>query len=250
MHAYAAADCDLYQFTRRVFSCFASHHHARLGRLWRRAKWVGALRRDMPNRRSKILLIEDDREAAAVIAEELTQRGFALEVANGGGEGLFLVMRTAPDLILCDLSMPSMSGFEVLQKLNEIAPRSGKIPFLFLTGMSDRDNELKARRLGADDYITKPIDFDRLVLIINARLNATVASRGDAKVSLSDRQIEVLSLVASGLTSAEIADELRLSRRTIDFHIDCARSKLNATTRSEAVIKAAASGLIKPVRKN
>jgi DNA-binding NarL/FixJ family response regulator len=203
----------------------------------------------MPNRRRKILVIEDDREAAALIAEELSQHGFDVEVANGGGEGLFLVMQAAPDLILCDLSMPSMSGFEVLERLNEIAPRPGKIPFLFLTGMSDRDNELKARRLGADDYITKPIDFDRLVLIINARLNA-VRTRGDTRVSLSNRQIEILSLVANGLTSAAIADELRLSRRTVDFHIDSARTRLNATTRSEAVIKAAASGLIKPLRES
>jgi DNA-binding NarL/FixJ family response regulator len=203
----------------------------------------------MPSRRSKILLVEDDREAAAVIAEELVQRGFDVKVANSGGEGLFLVMQAAPDLILCDLSMPSMSGFEVLQRLNEIAPRTGKIPFVFLTGMSDRDNELKARRLGADDYVTKPIDFDRLVLIISARLSAA-NGKGDSGVSLSDRQVEILSLVAGGLTSVEIADELQLSRRTVDFHIDSARAKLNATTRSEAVIKAAANGLIKPARQS
>jgi DNA-binding NarL/FixJ family response regulator len=202
----------------------------------------------MPNRR-KILLIEDDREAGALIAEELTQRGFDVEVAHSGRDGLLSVMQAAPELILCDLSMPSMSGFEVLQRLNGIAAHSAKIPFVFLTGMSDRDNELKARRLGADDYVTKPIDFDRLILIINARLNAG-GSRGDARVSLSDRQIEILSLVANGLTSAEIADELRLSRRTVDFHIDSARTRLNATTRSEAVIKAAASGLIKPLRQS
>jgi DNA-binding NarL/FixJ family response regulator len=202
----------------------------------------------MPNRR-KILLIEDDREVGVLIAEELTQRGFDIEVAHGGRDGLLSVMQAAPDLILCDLSMPSMSGFEVLERLNQIASLSGKIPFLFLTGMSGRDNELKARRLGADDYITKPIDFDRLVLIINTRLNAA-RTRGEARVSLSDRQIEILSLVANGLTSAEIAEELQLSRRTIDFHIDSARAKLNATTRSEAVIKAAANGLIKPIRES
>ena len=67
-------------------------------------------------------------------------------------------------------------------------------------------------------------------------------------MSLSQRQIEILSLVANGLTSAAIADELQLSRRTVVFHIESARTKLNATTRSEAVIKAAASGLIKPLR--
>jgi CheY-like chemotaxis protein len=63
-----------------------------------------------------------------------------------------------------------MSGYEVLERLNDLAPRLGRIPFVFLTALADRDNELRARRLGADDYVTKPIDFDMLETIINARL--------------------------------------------------------------------------------
>ena len=65
------------------------------------------------------------------------------------------VMRSAPDIILCDVSMPTMTGFEVLERLNEIAPRLGRIPFVFLTALADRENELKGRRLGADDYVSK-----------------------------------------------------------------------------------------------
>jgi DNA-binding NarL/FixJ family response regulator len=207
---------------------------------------MGRQRRRMPDARTKILLIEDDREAAALIAEELVERGFDIDIARGGQEGLLFIMKITPDLILCDLSMPSMNGFEVLQRLNDNAPNFGKVPFVFLTGLSDRDNELKARRLGADDYVTKPIDFDRLVLIINARLADITGGKGEIAPSLSDRQTEILAMVASGQTSAVIAGKLQLSRRTIDFHIDAARSKLNATTRLEAVVKATAYGLIKP----
>src|SRR6266849_3977768 len=67
-----------------------------------------------------------------------------------------------PDLVLCDINLPVMSGFEVLERLNALAPRLGRIPFVFLTALTDRDSELRARRLGADDYVTKPIDFDML----------------------------------------------------------------------------------------
>jgi len=200
----------------------------------------------MPDARSKILLIEDDREAAALIAEELRERGFEINVAHSGQEGLLSIMTTTPDLVLCDVSMPSMTGYEVLQRLNEIGPRFGKVPLVFLTGLADRDSELKGRRLGADDYVTKPIDFDRLVLIINARLAGVARAEAKFKPSLSDRQIEILTFVAHGQTSAQIAQKLHLSRRTVDFHIDNARIKLNATTRTEAVMKATASGLIKP----
>jgi PleD family two-component response regulator len=69
--------------------------------------------------------IEDNREAASLIAEELVDRGFDVGIAHGGQEGLMAVMTATPDLILCDVSMPGMTGFEVLERLNEIAPESG-----------------------------------------------------------------------------------------------------------------------------
>lgn len=95
--------------------------------------------------------------------------------------------------------------------------------------------------------MSKPIDFDRLVFIINARLAGVARSRLLPKIAeLNDREIEVLTWVSRGKTSIEIAGKLRLSKRTVDFHIDNARIKLHAGTRTEAAIKAAASGLIKP----
>ncbi len=195
----------------------------------------------------KIQCIEDDRDTAGLIAEELADRGFEVSVAYGGQEGLMAIMSATPDLILCDISMPAMTGFEVLERLNEIAPRLGRIPFVFLTALADRETELKGRRLGADDYITKPIDFDRLVFIINARIAGIARTKLLPKIAkLNDREIEVLTWVSRGNTSTEIARKLRLSKRTVDFHVDNARIKLRAATRTEAATKALASGLIKP----
>ena len=106
--------------------------------------------------------------------------------------------------------MPGMTGFEVLERLNEIAPRLGRIPFVFLTALADRDTELKGRRLGADDYVTKPIDFDRLLYIIDARIAGIARSRLLRKiVKLNERELEILTLVSRGKTSAEIARKLR-----------------------------------------
>lgn len=197
--------------------------------------------------RKKILCIEDDRETAVLIAEELVARGFHVNIAHSGQEGLLAIMKTTPDLVLCDISMPAMGGFEVLERLNEFAPRLGRIPFIFLTALADRENELKGRQLGADDYITKPIDFERLVFIINARIAGVARTKLLPKATqLSDREIEVLTLVARGMTSSEIARKLCLTKRTVDFHIDNARIKLRAATRTEAVVKAVRSDLIKP----
>ena len=201
----------------------------------------------MADANRKILCIEDDRETAALIAEELSEHGFRVIIAHSGQEGLLSIMKATPDLVLCDISMPFMTGFEVLERLNEIAPRLGKIPFVFLTALTDRADELRGRRLGADDYVTKPIDFERLAHIINARLVGVARTkRLPRRAELNDRQIQVLTWVARGMTSAEIARKLRLSKRTVDFHINNARIKLRAATRAEAAIKAVADGLIEP----
>jgi DNA-binding NarL/FixJ family response regulator len=201
----------------------------------------------MPAATRKILCIEDDRETAALIAEELIDRGYEVTLAHDGREGLAAILKTMPDLVLSDISMPVMSGFEVLERLTSLAPRFSKMPFVFLTALTDRDNELKGRQLGADDYVSKPIDFDMLETIINARLAGVARSSLWPKtVALNDREVEVLTWAARGKTSTEIARILGLTKRTIDFHIDNAREKLGAATRTEAVLKAATGKLIEP----
>ncbi|MGP0091404.1 MAG: response regulator [Xanthobacteraceae bacterium] len=201
----------------------------------------------MADNRKKILCIDDDRETAALIAEELVDRGFEVNLAHDGREGFMAILQSMPDLVLCDINLPIMSGFEVLERLSALAPRLGHIPFIFLTALTDRENELKGRQLGADDYVTKPIDFDILVTIINARLVAVARTEMWPKnVKLNDREVEALTWVARGKTSTEIADILGLTKRTVDFHLDNARVKLGAATRTEAAIKAATGKLIEP----
>jgi CheY-like chemotaxis protein len=85
----------------------------------------------MAHARRKILCIEDNRETAALIAEELIDHGFEVSTAFNGREGLLAIMKATPDLVLCDISMPTMTGFEVLERLNEFAPRLGRIPSCF-----------------------------------------------------------------------------------------------------------------------
>ena len=208
---------------------------------------VSSRDRRMAEARKKILCIEDDRESAALIAEELVERGYEVSIAHDGREGLAAILKTMPDLVLSDISMPVMSGFELLERLVALAPRFSKMPFVFLTALTDRDNELKGRQLGADDYVTKPIDFDVLAAIITARLAGVARTEVWPKlVELNDREVETLTWAARGKTSSEIAQILGLTKRTVDFHIDNARAKLGSATRTEAVLKAATGRLIEP----
>lgn len=203
--------------------------------------------RSMAEIKKRILCIEDDRETAALIAEDFDERGYDVMQAHDGHSGITTILREKPDLVLCDISMPILSGFEVLERLTAMAPRLENMPFIFLTALADRQSELKGRSLGADDYVTKPIDFDILATIVAARL--VHVARSDVwpkKIDLNNREIETLTWAARGKTSAEIAEIVGLKKRTIDFHIDNARTKLGVATRIQAVVKAATGGLIEP----
>ena len=201
----------------------------------------------MPPVPTRLLCIEDDRDTAELIAEELRDRGFEVIVAFDGQEGLAAILRERPDLVLSDVSMPVMSGFEMLEKLTAMAPVIARLPVIFLTALADRDNELKGRKLGADDYVTKPIDFDLLETILRQRLARTRRTEiWPIDKALNEREVETLTWAAKGKTSAEIAIILGLAKRTVDFHIDNAREKLGVATRIEAAIKAAKGGLIEP----
>jgi DNA-binding NarL/FixJ family response regulator len=201
----------------------------------------------MAEARRKVLCIDCDDAVAAQVAEELTSRGFDVVLAADGHEGFVTILKLMPDLVLSEIGLPVMSGFEVLERLNALSPRLGHVPFVFITALADRDNELRARRLGADDFVAKPLDFDVLEMIVNARL-ARVA-RSDAAPTLgmlNEREISALTWVARGKTSAQIAGLIGLSKRTVDFHLDNARIKLGAATRTQAAIRAAVGRLIEP----
>src|SRR5262249_42702351 len=93
-------------------------------------------------RKQKILSIESNRKTATAIAKELSDRGFKPSTAHDDQEGLVAILKEKPDLVLCDIDLPIMSGFEVLERLIDIAPRFGRMPFVFMTGQAGRKDEL------------------------------------------------------------------------------------------------------------
>jgi DNA-binding NarL/FixJ family response regulator len=195
----------------------------------------------------RILLIEDDAETAELIAEDLQERGYIVSIEPDGNAGLSAILKTEPDLVLCDINMPGMTGFEVMERLIALAPRLDWVPFVFLTARTDRDSELKGRRMGADDYVTKPVDFEILASIIDARLGKSLRSEAWSRhVALNERELECLTWSARGKTSPEIAKIVSISKRTVNFHIENACRKLNVSTRTEAVVKATSGRLIDP----
>ena len=193
---------------------------------------------------SKILCIEDDGQTAGLLSEALTELGHQTTVARNGQEGLTAILSDKPDLVICDVRMPEMTGFQLLERLAAAGSDYSDIPFVFLTALGDRDSELMGRRLGADDYLTKPIDFEMLGTVIQNRLRRSRGPRRKSDYHLTEREREVLTWVGRGKTSSEIATILGLSERTVNFHCDQAMKRLDVSNRAQAVAKAVSERLL------
>ncbi|MCM8738673.1 response regulator transcription factor [Azospirillum sp. A1-3] len=197
----------------------------------------------MANTPKCILCIEDDPDTRELLVEELEEAGFAVTAAADGVNGLEVLKRSRPDLILCDIDLPGVSGLDVLQSVPELGFGMRAIPFVLLTAHGQRENQLAARRLGCDEYIVKPIDFELLVEVIHNRIaRSPVSMRSD--IHLTEREREALTWSARGKSSADMAALMRVSERTVNFHIDNAIRKLGVATRIQAAVKASLLGLV------
>jgi CheY-like chemotaxis protein len=118
---------------------------------------------------AKILLIDDDENITQVLGKYLRKHGYDVTSVNSGREGIRVASALLPDLVVCDLDMPGMDGYEVLASLRQ-DPRLTEIPVVFLTGRAAPDQIRQGMNLGADDYLTKPVDLNNLLRAIEARL--------------------------------------------------------------------------------
>ena len=124
--------------------------------------------------REKILIVEDNEMNRDMLSRRLERRGYEVSVAADGRQGIEVAMAIIPDLILLDLSLPEIDGWEVARRL-KTEPGTRSIPIIALTAhamIGDRDEAIAA---GCNDYDTKPIEFQRLVAKIEGLLSAPVS---------------------------------------------------------------------------
>ena len=117
-----------------------------------------------------ILLIEDNPEILANTGEILEMAGYSVLLAENGQVGVKTALATRPDLVVCDIMMPVLDGYGVLQIFNQNAQLAG-VPFIFLTAKTDRTDQRRGMELGADDYLTKPFNKTELLSAIAGRLS-------------------------------------------------------------------------------
>lgn len=197
----------------------------------------------------RILVIEDEPEMRRNLVTILRLEGFQPLQAENGRVGVDLAIKEKPDLVLCDVMMPELDGHGVIAALqNEAATMN--IPFIFLTAKGEKTDVRAGMNLGADDYLTKPIDKTELLFAVRARLaRAEQLSRREVSINfdsyepltrlgLSPRVAEALLWVAQGKTNSEIAQILGITESTVKKHLLEIFQKLNVETRSAAALRA------------
>lgn len=135
-----------------------------------------------------ILCVEDEPDLREDLAEELEAAHYAVIAVGNGRDALHQLETIRPDLILCDIVMPGMSGYEVLDILRTTRPDLADVPFVFLTAQAGSEQIVRGKRAGADDYLVKPIDFDLMLATIQARLGQM--SRVQDKLNTEIRRMD------------------------------------------------------------
>jgi len=198
----------------------------------------------------KILIVDDDNTLRVALTRYLQDRGFLVRNASSGREGLDSFNKEAPDLIVSDVVMPEMDGFELCGKVR--ATDFGQlIPFIFLSGRCDLEDRIQGHSIGADDYLVKPFHPRELIAKIEAQLARASRIKAEIEKAAQNTQsapvIEQVPLpltpaeekvfweVIQGYTNKKIGDRLFISPRTVQTHLSNILSKLSLENRSQLI---------------
>ncbi|WNK19353.1 response regulator [Halomonas piscis] len=149
-----------------------------------------------------VLVIEDEQALRDDIADELREAGYRTSVASDGQQALDLLSKAPPDLLLCDITMPGMDGYELLDAVRTRHPTLATAPFIFLTALAGPNEVVRGKLQGADDYLVKPIDYDLMLATVEAHLRQVKRLYRHHRDELSTLRTAVGELSGSGATQA------------------------------------------------
>ena len=198
--------------------------------------------------KTSILVVEDEPRMRSNIATILRMEGYEPHLAANGIEGVELAAKILPALILCDISMPELDGYGVLQTLKQ-EPDTSRIPFIFLTARGDKSDLRSGMNSGADDYLVKPFEAADLVNAIESRLRrvSEIATPKPARepspallvpLGLTEREAETLFWLAQGKSNSDLCILLDVKLTTIKKHLERIFQKLGVENRTAAAAMA------------
>jgi len=195
---------------------------------------------------STILVVDDDRSFRRLMKTVLERAGYSTLEAETGEQGIEMAHGERPALVLLDVKLPGIHGYEVCRELKEMF--GPDLPVLLVSGVRTEPYDRAAGLLiGADASLAKPVDADELLALVRKYLlpSQPLAHERAAR-ELTKREREILELLAQGLDQKEIAQTLVISEKTVATHIQRILEKLGVHSRAQAVALAHRSGLTLP----
>ena len=210
---------------------------------------------------NKILIVEDEISIADLIKIELESRGYRCDIATDGEIGANYIEKNKYDLLLLDIMLPKVDGYELLEYNNQIS----QIPTIFITAKSQTKDKVNGLKMGSDDYITKPFNIEELVARIEAVLrrynkgnqiykinnieinnNTRTVKKDGQNVLLTPKEFDLLILLFQNKNFALYretifekvwGEELEFETRTLDLHIQRLRKKLDLKDKIKTIYK-------------
>jgi DNA-binding NarL/FixJ family response regulator len=203
----------------------------------------------------RVLLVDDERLLLVSLARalEVKRPEWVVETASDGVEAMRLLKSQHVDLLITDVQMPGMDGFALLMQVRK-DPYLAGLPLILISAQDDRSSVRKGMASGADDYLTKPFSADELIQTVESRLqrleqgsNTSILTsflQRQLKEQLTERELEVLSLIGQGMVTKDIAAALDLSPKTVSAHRQNIMEKLDQHNAAALAALAIRAGVV------
>jgi DNA-binding response OmpR family regulator len=196
--------------------------------------------------RGRVLIVDDDPNIHELIAPTLEEHGYATSGATDAREALLLVKRDVPDVVLLDVRLPDLSGYQLCRRLRDDLGDS--VGIIMISGERVEPLDRTAGLLlDADDYVVKPFVLDELLARVQRLARRSRPVPRTLSAGLTQRELEVLRLLANGLDHLAIAHHLVIAPKTVEKHIEHILLKLGVHTRAQAVALAFQEDAAPPV---
>lgn len=213
-----------------------------------------------------ILIVDDDLGIRVSISDYLEMAGYSVVMSENGQNALTMVSQHQPHLIVTDVTMPQMDGYELIRQVRR-QPEFRLLPVIFLTARTNTDERIKGYQLGCDAYLPKPFELSELAAVVRNLLERSqmmesewrlrlrsvetdreplLPSKSNVRLALdlTPREQDVLAELVEGLSNGQIGDRLHLSPRTIEKYVSSLLRKTETSNRAELVRFAMDHGLV------
>ncbi len=219
-----------------------------------------------------ILVVDDDLGTRLSISDYLELSGYTVVSAENGQEAVQLVEKYKPHLIVTDIAMPAMDGYELVKRIRA-RPAFRLLPVIFLTARTATQERIRGYQLGCDNYLAKPFELDELGVVIRSLLDrsqlieselrsrvaesvvaedsvatppsSSVSALPEIDLNLTAREQQVLDLLTAGLSNVQMGEKLHLSPRTIEKYVSSLFRKTESSNRAELVRFALKNNLVR-----